>query len=239
VNGVRGCYTESGAGEPVVLLATTLVRARPYGPVVRRLASRFHVFSIDLPGCGGAERLPRTWTFEEYAEWVGDALAALTLEGVTLIGHSNSGGIALVAAATLPAGRVRRVVLVDAVGAIESPSYWLVLLGRAVDGILEPWLSLTGWHHLAYNAFAHTRNFFGQIKASIERDLRRYAPRVTVPTLVAWGARDHTMPPDCADVLRALLPQPHSHVSPTGSHDWIITNPDEFAGAVGAFVANT
>jgi pimeloyl-ACP methyl ester carboxylesterase len=111
-----------------------------------------------------------------------------------------------------------------------------VLLGRALDGILEPGLSLTGWHHLVYNALAHTRNFFGQIRASIVRDLRAYAPRVTVPTLVAWGARDHTIPPHSAEVLRALLANPRAYTSPTGSHDWIITNPAEFAAAVGAFV---
>lgn len=237
VNGVRGCYAVSGAGEPLVLLATTLVRARPYAPLVRRLAPRFRVHAIDLPGCGGAERLPRAWTFEQYADWTGGALAALGLEGVTLVGHSNSAGVALVAGATLPAGRVRRIVLADGVGADASPSYFRVILGRAVDALLEPGLSLTGGHHLVYNLFAHTRNFFGQIKASVERDLRSYAPRVPVPALVAWGARDHTTPPRCGDALAALLPRPHQYTSPTGSHDWIITHPGEFAEAVEAFVA--
>jgi pimeloyl-ACP methyl ester carboxylesterase len=239
VGGVRGRYTVTGSGEPLVLLATTLVRARPYAPVIRRLASRFRVTAIDLPGCGGADRLPRTWTFEEYARWTGGALEVLGIERATLVGHSNSAGIALVAAAAaLSPERVRRLVLADAVGA-ESPSYWQVILGRVLDGILEPRLSFTGWHHLAFNAIAHTRNFFGQIKASIERDLRAYAPQVTVPTLVAWGARDHTMPPHCADALRRLLPRPYEYVSPTGSHDWIITNAAEFADAVGAFVDKT
>jgi pimeloyl-ACP methyl ester carboxylesterase len=158
---------------------------------------------------------------------------------VTLVGHSNSAGIALVAGATLPAGRLRRLVLADAVGAVESPSYFRVLVGRAVDGLLEPGLSLTGWHHLVYNAIRHRRNFFGQIKASVEQDLRAYAPRVGVPTLVAWGARDHTMPPRCADVLANLLPRPYRYLCRTGSHDWIITHPVEFAGAVRQFADAT
>ena len=238
VAGVRGRYTVSGAGEPLVLLATTLVRARPYAPVISRLASRFRVFAFDLPGCGGAQRLPRTWSFEEYAGWVGGALAKLSLERVTLVGHSNSAGIVLVAAATLPAGRVKRLILADSVGADPAPSYFRVLLGRALDGLLEPALSLTGWHHLVYNAAVHTRNFFGQIKASIKQDLRPYAPRVAVPTLLAWGARDHTTPPRAVDQLRALLPNSVAHISRTGSHDWIITHPAEFAAAVFAFVGS-
>jgi len=239
VNGVRGCYSVAGAGEPLVLLATTLVRARPYAPVIHKLASRFRVFALDLPGCGGAQRLPRTWSFQKYGRWVNGAIALLSLERVTLVGHSNSGAIALVAAATAPAGRLKRLVLADPVGAVESASYWQVLFGRAIDALLEPGLSLSGWHDLFYNTFAHTRNFFGQIKASIEQDLRHYAPRVPVRTLIAWGARDHTMPPHCAEVLRALLPRPHTHLSPTGSHDWIITHADEFAAAVAAFAERT
>jgi pimeloyl-ACP methyl ester carboxylesterase len=114
-----------------------------------------------------------------------------------------------------------------------------VLLGRWVDAMLELRLSLTGWHHLFYNLLLHTRNFLGQIDASIRQDLRPYARRVAVPTLVAWGARDHTMPPRCARVLEKLLPRPHVHVAPTGSHDWIITHPDEFAEAVASFASAT
>jgi pimeloyl-ACP methyl ester carboxylesterase len=221
-----------------VLLATTLVRSRPYAPVIRRLAERFHVYAVDMPGCGRGSRLSRTWGFEQYARWADRLLDRLGLEQVTLVGHSNSAGAALVVGAVCP-GRVRRIVLADGVGADESPSYFRVLLGRALDAFLEPWLSLTGWHHLFYNLLFHTRNFLGQIKASIKTDLRPYARRVTVPTLIAWGAHDHTMPPRCADVLQKLLPRPSLHVSPTGSHDWIITHPDEFAAAVSAFADET
>jgi pimeloyl-ACP methyl ester carboxylesterase len=239
VDGFRGCYTVTGAGEPLVLLASMLVRARPYRQVVRRLASRFRVFALDMPGCGRATRLGRAWSFEQYARWLDGAIAKLQLSNVTLVGHSNSAGTALVAGATFPPGRLRRIVLADTVGADESPSYWRVLLARGLDGIIEPGLSFTGWHHIVYNVLLHTRSFFGQVKASIEQDLRPYAPRVRVPALLAWGARDHTMPPRCARVLRSLLPRSQLYVCPTGSHDWIITHADEFALAVFAFVDAT
>jgi len=210
VDGVRGYYSVAGAGEPLVLLATTLVRARPYAPVIHKLASRFRVFALDLPGCGGAQRLPRTWSFQKYGRWLNGAIALLSLERVTLVGHSNSGAIALVAAATAPAGRLKRLVLADPVGAVESASYWRVLFGRAIDALLEPGLSLSGWHHLFYNTFAHTRNFFGQIKASIEQDVRHYAPRVPVRTLIAVGRpRPHHAPALRRGVASAAAPTPH------------------------------
>ena len=240
VDGYRGMYVESGdAGAPaLVLLATTLVRSKPYAPVIRRLAAGFHVYAVDMPGCGRAQRLQETWTFERYARWADGFLAHFGLDRVTLVGHSNSAGAALVAAALYP-GRIAGAVLSGSVGADERPSYFRVLLGRALDAFLEPWLSLTGWHHLAYNALLHTRNFFGQVKASIKTDLRPYAPRVAAPVLLAWGRRDHTMPLRCARALQALLPRASLHVAHGGSHDWIITNPDEFAAAVERFAYET
>ena len=234
IDGYRGSVIEAGDGPPLVLLATTLVRSRPYAPVIRRLASQFRVYAVDMPGCGCASRLRDTWGFERYAAWANRLLETLGLERVTLVGHSNSAGTALVMGALYP-GRLARVVLADTVGADASPSYFRVLLGRALDALLEPKLSLTGWHHLACNALFHTRNFFGQVKLSIQTDLRPYAPRVSVPALLAWGARDNTMPIRCAHALAPLLPRATLHVCPTGSHDWIITHPDEFAFAVEAF----
>ena len=38
--------------------------------------------------------------------------------------------------------------------------------------------------------------------------------------------------------LRALLPNSMAHISPTGSHDWIITHPAEFAAAGAAFAGS-
>lgn len=238
VDGYRGKLIEMGEGRPLMLLATTLVRSRPYAPVIRRLARRFRVYAVDMPGCGGSQRLAKPWGFERYARWAAGLLEQLGLEQVTLVGHSNSAGAAMVLG-TLHPERLSRIVLADTVGADTSPSYSRVLLGRALDAFLEPWLSVTGWHHLVYNLLFHTRNFLGQIKASITQDLRPYARRINVPTLIAWGARDHTMPLRCAYELEKILPRPTLHVSPAASHDWIITNPDEFAEAVVAFADAT
>jgi pimeloyl-ACP methyl ester carboxylesterase len=111
-----------------------------------------------------------------------------------------------------------------------------VLAGRARDALLEPRLSLFGWHHVIGNALLHTRPFFGQVWRSVYADLRTCARRVRVPTLVAWGARDHTIPPRCATALLSLLSDATLYESATGSHDWMIDHAPEFAAAVRDFV---
>ena len=235
VDGMSGCYTDVGAGEPVVILASTLVLARSYEWTIECLAPHFRVITVEMPGSGRATPPPRPWGFEDYADWVAGVVDALRLDRPTVIGHSNSGGAALVTAALHPRA-VGRLVLADTVGGDASPSMLRVLAGRAVDAVLEPRLTLFGWHHVIYNSLVHTKDFFGQVWKSVYQDLRPYAPRVQAPTLLAWGARDHTIPERTADALLAALPNASKYVSPEGSHDWLIDRAPEFAEVLRGFV---
>ena len=71
---------------------------------------------------------------------------------------------------------------------------------------------------------------------SVYQDLRPHAARVRAPTLLAWGARDHTIPIRCAHTLRGLIPGASLYVSRHGSHDWMIDRAPEFASVVRAFI---
>ena len=238
VAGLRCAYTDVGAGPSVVILASTLVRARSYQWLSECLAPDFRVIAVEMPGSGRAGRTPRPWGFADYGKWADDFLAALDLRGVTLVGHSNSGGAALVAAARHPR-RIARVILTDSVGGGVPLSLPGVLLGRTIDALLEPRLTLFGWHHVLYNALFNPVNFFAQVFLSIREDLRPYARDVKVPALIAWGARDHTLPVSAAHALRAVMPTAELHVSPHGSHDWLLDRAHEFAGVVRDFVRMT
>jgi pimeloyl-ACP methyl ester carboxylesterase len=128
---------------------------------------------------------------------------------------------------------------VGGVGADITPSLPRVLVGRTIDAVLEPRLTLFGWHHVFYNALLHTKDFFGQVWKSVHDDLRHHAARVRAPTLLAWGARDHTIPPRCAHALREVMPAASMYFSPNGSHDWLIDRAPEFAAALRHFIDAT
>jgi pimeloyl-ACP methyl ester carboxylesterase len=234
VNRARGGYFDEGAGPTLVLLVTPFVTGAMYWPARVALARRFRVITVELPGTAGHEVGGRAWLMEEYAAWVAGFLERMGLADVTLVGHSNSGAIAMLTGIRAP-GRLRGVVLANTIGADGSRSFADVLAGLAVCAPLEMRYALRLFPRFAYNIYFHTRNFFKQFVESVRADLRREARALRVPTLVAWGALDFVMPLSCVTTLMRRLPCAEVYVSARGSHDWLAELPEEFAGAVEGF----
>lgn len=234
VLGARGGYLDEGRGPTLVLVVTPFVTAAMYYPARVALAQRFRVITVELPGTAGHEIGGRAWLIEEYAAWVTAFLERMDLEDVTLVGHSNSGAIAMLAGIAAPA-RLRGVVLANTIGADGSRSFADVLAGLAVCAPLEMRYALRLMPRFAYNIWFHTRNFFKQFVASVRADLRAEARGLHVPTLVAWGALDFVMPLSCATTLMRRLPNAELYVAARGSHDWLAELPDEFAAAIEGF----
>ncbi|WP_437924022.1 alpha/beta fold hydrolase [Sorangium sp. So ce291] len=227
--------TETGTGAPVVLLPSMLISGMTYRPTVEAMARRARVLVAELPGSGRGSRLRAPWTLEQYARCVDEVLQALQIEGVTLIGHSMSGAAALVAGALYPA-RLAGLVLADAVGVNPPGSVLALLFGRMADASLEPRFSVRAAPALLHNLLLHTRSALSFVRLAATAELSGHAARVRVRTLVAWGARDHTVPLGSALAMQRLIPGSTLAVSPKGSHDWLVERPAEFADVVAKFM---
>lgn len=213
----------------IVILASLLVRARSYLPLLRELTRRFRVLVLELPGSGRGSRLEQPWTTEQYARWTASLLAENGLHAITLVGHSNSGPVALHTALQSP--HVARLVLVDSIGARRRGGIVTVIAARCVDGLQELALDLRGWWHLAYNVVVHPRSFLAQVRAASRCKLLDAAHFVRVPAVIAWAPRDVTMPIACARRFQASMPHARLVVGP-GAHDWLITHPRAFVERV-------
>jgi len=91
INGVRLHYVEEGSGPPLLLvhgLGTQVEDWRASG-LLARLAQNHRVIAFDRPGYGYSQR-PRStvWTPAAQARLLADALLALELPAVPVVGHS-------------------------------------------------------------------------------------------------------------------------------------------------------
>jgi pimeloyl-ACP methyl ester carboxylesterase len=240
-DGHRARISEAGDGERVALLvATMFALTETYAPTADELVRRgFRTITIELPGTGRSSKLREPWSFDQHAAWLAHAIRALRLDEqrhrLTLIGHSNSAAVVMTLAARHPE-LAARIVLEAPVGAIDQPRLPAILMGRALDCLLERRLTIGGMPHLLFNLLHHPRNLVYQLELAVARQAW-HLPAIDVPTLLALGTRDHTIPMRSSIArLRQLIPAAQLYLSPTGSHDWIITHPDEFAEAVNDFV---
>ncbi len=235
VGGRRTRIFQFGHGPPLLLLPSGFLMAASYRPTIQYVAAHFRVTAAEMPGSGGSETVERAWGFAEGADWAAALLDVLGLRRAVVVGHSDTGGVAAVMAVRHP-DRLDALVLADSVGARPGAGWVTLLMGRIVDAAVEePRLNLPLAPHLIANLLRHPRNWlYHAFHLAADTEPLEVAPRITAPTLIAWGRRDHTVPPACAERFRAAIPGSRIAWS-EGSHDWLITHPAEFADAVADF----
>jgi len=169
---------------PALLLHGWLDNAGSFAPLARLLPGR-RLWVPDLPGHGrSGHRPPGTWY--HFVDYVSDVLGlaqALGLQQFDLIGHSMGGAIATLVAGAYPE-RIRRLVLIEALGPLARPAQACAAdLRRAVDARLA----------------LHDK----QLKIHPDRDAARRA-RMQANGLSAAAAD--------ALIERALMPAPGGYV---------------------------
>jgi pimeloyl-ACP methyl ester carboxylesterase len=198
VLGRRTHYHIAGQGEPVVLLHGLCGSTLWWSRNVAALATRFHVYALDLPGFGALGWRSR-FELDTAAAWVYDWMHTVGLKRAHVVGHSMGGYIAMRLAAAEPAA-VARLALVAPAG---------VPMQRSLAGQLKP-LALAACRSnptflpiLAYDALRA-----GPLTAArtgldlVAQDVRAAARRIHAPTLLVWGRHDPLVPPAHGVVLR-------------------------------------
>jgi pimeloyl-ACP methyl ester carboxylesterase len=104
-------YHDAGAGPPIVFVHGVLVNANLWRKVVPLLSDRHRCIALDLPFGSHREPMPGAdLTPPAVANMVADALEALELEDVTLVGNDTGGAICQLVAVQRPE-RIGRLVL--------------------------------------------------------------------------------------------------------------------------------
>lgn len=254
-----------GAGPPLLLLHGGMAHARWWDLVAARLASRLHVFAVDLPGHGESPWLePARYAHVELP--VIHALLATLAPGPWVIGGHSNGGLLAVVAASEAGPRVRGLVTVDIPADPVAPR--LVRSGKGFRRMPQPrWTS----REEAVRAFRlfpgdgdpaadavryvadHSVRADGDGTWTSKFDWRYFrgrdaeAPnpyvgfaerlaRIGCPTLVVRGARSSIQSADDHTALVARIRGARGVVIAGAGHNPHVERPAETAAAIGAFV---
>lgn len=232
-------YRETGSGPPVVFLHGIIANGDLWRGVVPRLADRHRCITPDWPLGSHELEMNETADFSlpGLAAMVGDFLATLELDAVTLVANDTGGAVAQWVA-TSHSERLARLVLTpcDAFENFLPPvlrhlqlsgrtpaGLWVlgqtlrlraiqrlpIAFGRLTVSEIDPAAMRSYTRPLATNSA--TRRDFAKLVRAIDSDLTVRAAaelrRFDKPALVAWGLDDRLFPLSHGYRLSRLLPQ--------------------------------
>lgn len=93
--GGRISYSDSGKGQTIVLLHGYLETSEVWNGFAAKLANRFRVVAMDLPGTGSSDVYGDIHTMEFMAEAVKTMIDHLDIEQIFLCGHSLGGYVTM------------------------------------------------------------------------------------------------------------------------------------------------
>ena len=244
VRGTRVQLMSDGQGPPLVFLHGAGGGA--WLPGLARLAERFHVYAPVHPGFGQSDDRPEWDTLDDYVFHYLDLLDTLGLDRVHLAGASLGGWLAATFAVS-HAYRLRTLTLLDAAGLWldEAPMADLFLLPQdeltklmwhdptraptpppaTPESMLAQAKASTTVARLAWNPFFHDPKLPGRLV------------RITVPTLILWGASDRLIPVEHGRRYQELIPGAELHVIPEAGHAVLREQPERGAQVITDFVA--
>jgi pimeloyl-ACP methyl ester carboxylesterase len=218
IGGVDLEILRSGAGHPLVLLhgLAPIDRGAPF---LDLLASHAEVIAPTHPGFGHASRPDDFDTVYDLVHLYLDLLEALPYDAVTLVGLSFGGWLAAEIAAVC-AHRVRKLVLVDAVGIKvsdrETPDVLDMFNRSPAEVRRRRWHDPEKWapdydamEDEALVALARNREalcLYAWQPYMYNPQLARWLRLIGVPALVLWGASDGIVSPAYGRAYSALIP---------------------------------
>jgi len=244
-----------GQGRDLVLLHSLLTDRTVFDPVIASLGRDRRLTLVNLPGFGASA--PAGPAIEDYADRVALLFPALGLEPETtdLLAMSFGGFVGLALAAR-HGHLFRRLVLVDTAAAFpelaKAPLRVMAEralrdgMGAVVDTALRRMFTerFIAAHPDIVAARsevlrrARPEHFATACRALADLDLRPVLGKIANPTLVIVGALDVTTPPVLARELEAGIEGARLVEIPDCAHCPPIEQPEEFARAVGAFLAS-
>ena len=260
LHGHRVIYRVAGSGPPVVLIHGMVNSSRHWRRVALELADRYTVIAPDLLGHGDSATPRGDYSLGAHAAGIRDLLSAIGVDRATIVGHSLGGGVAMQFFWQFPQ-RTERLVLVSSggLGHEVSPllrSMALPGIGLAVAAAAHPRvvqaLGATGGQARviaralkplsepgARHAFLHTLRSVIDVRGQRVSAVDRLYLLESIPTLVVWGERDHTIPLAHGRAAHGAIPHSKFATLPKAAHFPHLDDPSGLARVLREFIETT
>jgi poly(3-hydroxyalkanoate) depolymerase len=252
--GLRLRVGRHGAGRPLLLITGIGANLDMWGPFARLVGDR-ELIAFDPPGTGLSQRPRRPLGMRGLAGVIRRLLDALGLERVDVLGYSFGGALAQELAHRAP-DRVRRLVLcATAPGLGGTPPRPLAALMLASPArYYHPRLLALSLPHIAGGRTAREPGLGGEqatAPLALPPDALGYAyqlyavagwaslpwlHRVEHPSLIVAGEEDPSVPLSNGRLLASRLPNARLQVVKGGGHLFLLDEPQNVVGAIGAFL---
>jgi 3-oxoadipate enol-lactonase len=245
---------EAGEGPPLIMLHAAGTSGRIWWQHIPRLARRFRVLAIDLPGHGQSTRPKEPLSIEGMSAELYQTLHALNMSQVNLVGLSLGGMVAQMLAVNHPSS-VRSLTLCDTLCEIGPPqAQVLEERARAVEeegmraiakSTLERWFSpgFCASHPdvvaevekllLAADPMVNAQTWRAIAKLNVVSRL----PKLHQPALVINGSLDNSIPPGEGERLANLLAARLVEL-PGCAHMAPLEAPEKFMDLLESFLLN-
>jgi pimeloyl-ACP methyl ester carboxylesterase len=207
-------FTQSGAGEPLLLLHGWGASRRDFSAVLPALTERFDVLNMDLPGAGRSPHLPERPTVAAIADAVERTLDGADVGRVHVLGNSLGARVAIELARR---GRARSVVSIAPSGLNVWPERVFQgtgmavarLVGRTVSPLIgplsrsavgrtalmlplkaRPWATSEEEGLGLREGFADSRDYWRMLLWGLLLDVPRGLGHIDCPVLLVQGTAD-------------------------------------------------
>ena len=249
INGCKLGFARGGKGPPLVYLHGTDGLSE-WPALLDTLAESFDVIAPDHPGFGGSEAPAWIDDISDLAYCYLDAIEALGLSGVNIVGQSLGGWIAL-EMAVRSTERLRSLTLISAAGihvkGVPKSDIFIIdpeelarlayadpKLGEeaAARASSDKYQDIAILNRIASARFGWQPRFFNP-------RLERWLHRVKIPTHIIWGEGDRIIPPAYAEAFHRLIPGSTLTMIANAGHLPHVERADDVAQAIQKFLRNS